>query len=155
MSPSRAVALGALTVGVLDGLDAVVFFGLRGVAPLRIFQAIAAGVLGRAAFRGGLASAALGVMLHFCIALAIVAVYFLVSRRLPGLARRPFLWGPLYGIVVYLVMNLVVVPLSAAVNPPASLAVVLNGLLIHMLGVGVPSAVAARWASRGHRGIGP
>ncbi len=147
MSPPRAIALGALTVGVLDGLDAIVFFGLRGVSPLRIFQAIAAGLLGRAAFGGGLPTAVLGTMLHFSIALAIVAVYYLVSCRIAALTRRPLMWGPLYGVVVYLTMNLVVVPLSAAAAVPPSLPVVLNGLLIHVLGVGVPSALAARAAS--------
>jgi len=153
--PSRAIALGALAVGLLDGLDAIVFFGLRGVSPLRIFQAIAAGLLGRAAFRGGLASAALGVVLHFSIALAIVAAYYLASRGIPTLTRRPLVWGPLYGVVVYLTMNLVVVPLSAAVTVPPSLPVVLNGLLIHMVGVGAPSALAAQWASRSQRGSMP
>ncbi len=97
MRPSRAIALSALTVGVLDGLDAIVFFGLRGVSPLRIFQAIAAGLLGRAAFRGGLPTAVLGTMLHFSIALAIVAVYYLVSRRIAALTRRPLMWGPSMG----------------------------------------------------------
>ena len=69
MSPRRALLLGALTVGVLDILDAFVFFGFRGVPPLRILQAIASGVVGReAAVTGGLATAALGLVLHFFIA---------------------------------------------------------------------------------------
>ncbi|MGH7675957.1 MAG: hypothetical protein ACREMV_11865 [Gemmatimonadales bacterium] len=151
MRQSRAIALGALAVAVLDGLDAVVFFGLRGVPPVRIFQAIASGLLGRAAFGGGLATAGLGVALQFTIALTIVTVCVLASRRFPALARRPFVWGPLYGVVAYLTMTFVVVPLSAAVTSPPSLPVVLNGLLIHIVGVGTPSALAARAAARGRR----
>jgi hypothetical protein len=54
----RAIAYGALAVGVLDILDALVFFGLRGVAPIVILQSIASGVLGRTAYEGGLATAA-------------------------------------------------------------------------------------------------
>ena len=47
----RAILWGTLAVGTLDALDAIVFFGLRGVTPLRIFQSIASGLLGRAAYQ--------------------------------------------------------------------------------------------------------
>ena len=147
LRPARALALGTLTVGVLDGLDAIIFFGLRGVAPSRIFQSIASGLLGRAAFDGGMATALLGVMLHFTVAFLIVTTYFLASRVLPVLAQRPWRFGPLYGIVAYIVMSRVVVPLSAAASGPPSAAVVLNGLLIHIVGVGLPAALCARAAA--------
>ena len=147
LTPTRAIAYGALTVGVLDGLDAIVFFGLRGVPPERIFQAIASGLLGRAAFQGGVRTALLGVLLHFTIALSVVTIYHLVSRRVPELARRPFVWGPLYGIAVYLVMYSIVLPLSAVTMRPRPLPVVINGLLIHMIGVGTPAALFA-WAAQ-------
>ncbi|HEX7242530.1 MAG TPA: hypothetical protein VF263_19730 [Longimicrobiaceae bacterium] len=146
MTPARAVLLGTLTVGVLDALDAVVFFGLRGVAPIRIFQSIASGLLGAAAYGGGLSTALLGAALHFLIALAVVGSYVLASRRFAVLARHPFVCGPLYGLLVYAVMNLAVVPLSAAVVGPPSLPAVVNGLLIHVLGVGLPAALFARAA---------
>ena len=146
MKVSRAILLGGLTVGILDGLDAVIFFGFRGVAPQRIFQAIAAGLLGKESFQGGMATAALGLVLHLCIATTIVAVFVLASQRLPALTRRPFLWGPLYGVAAYLVMNFVVIPLSAANSGPKALSVLINGVLIHILGVGLPSALFARAA---------
>ena len=146
LSPAQAVLLGTLTVGVLDLIDAMVFFGLRGVAPVRILQSIAAGLLGRDAFRGGPATAALGALLHFFIAFGIVCVYYLVSRRLGILTRHPVLCGLLYGVLVFVIMNRVVIPLSAAVTAPMSLPVLVNGLLIHALGVGLPSALFARAA---------
>ncbi len=147
-SAPLAVMLGGLAVGIADGLDAVVFFGMRGVEPMRIFQAIASGVLGRAAFSGGTRTALLGVALHFGIALTIVTVYYLASRALPSLARRPFVWGPLYGIAVWLVMNFVVLPLSAAGTGAMTTPVIVNGLLIHIFGVGLLAALAARMARR-------
>ena len=55
----------------------------------------------------------LGVAIHFFIALDIVLVYFLGSRRLKFLTERPVVCGAVYGIAVYAVMNLVVIPLSA------------------------------------------
>jgi hypothetical protein len=150
MTPARAIAHGGLTVGVLDGLDAIVFFGVRnGVGPLQIFKGIAGGLLGReAAVAGGWPTALLGVALHFTIATTIVTVFYLASRRLPFLTRWPFVWGPLYGIGVYLTMNLVVLPLSALHGSGLShaLPVLLNGLLIHIVGVGTPSALFARAA---------
>ena len=147
----RVILYGGLTVGVLDGFDAVVFFGLRsGVGPLQIFKGIAGGVLGReAALAGGVPAALLGVALHFSIATTIVAVFYLASRHLPFLVRRPFVWGPLYGIAVYFAMNLVVVPLSAlhGTGLPHAVPVLVNGILIHIVGVGTPSALFARAAS--------
>ena len=85
MTPARAIAYGGLTVGALDGLDAVVFFGLRsGVSPLRIFKGIAGGVLGPdAAMAGGVATALLGLALHFLTATTIVSVFYVASRRWP------------------------------------------------------------------------
>lgn len=147
LTPIQAVAGGALVVGVLDLLDALLFFGARGVAPVAILHSIASGLLGRAAFRGGVATAALGVLLHFVIALGIVAVYYAATRVLPALRRHPLLYGPLYGLAVYAVMNAIVVPLSAAAHGPKPLPVLINGLLIHMLGVGIPAALAASAAA--------
>jgi hypothetical protein len=143
----RSFVYGGLTVGVLDILDAFIFFGYRGATPIRILQSIAAGLLGRASFQGGMATAALGLVLHFVIAFGIVATYFAVARAVPLLTRRPFLFGPLYGLVAYAVMNFVVIPLSAAASggqPPR--AVLVNGLLIHAFGVGLPAALSARAA---------
>jgi len=142
----RAVLYGTLAVGTLDILDAFVFFGLRnGVRPARILQGIAAGVLTRtAALQGGAATAALGLLLHYGIALAIVATYVGVSRRLPVLARRPLLFGPIYGVAVYVVMNTIVVPMSRIGGAFApAWPVLINGLIIHLCAVGLPSALAA------------
>jgi hypothetical protein len=125
-----------------DILDAFVFFGLRGVPLMTIAQSIASGLLGRAAYGGGIPTAVLGLLLHFGIAFTIVCVYYAATQWLPALARRPLVFGPLYGLVVYGVMNYVVLPLSAAVvgSGPKPLPVLVNGLLIHMVGVGLPAA---------------
>jgi hypothetical protein len=147
----QAVLYGTLAVGVLDGLDAIVFFGLRGVAPTRIFQGIAAGVLGRsAAVGGGLSTALLGLFLHFVVACGIVTTYVIASRSFPSLARRPLLYGPIFGVVAFFVMNLIVIPLSAIGGPVRfTTPVLINGLLIHALAVGPASAIAAARAAVG------
>jgi hypothetical protein len=147
MSRGRALLYGTLTVGTLDILDAFVFFGLRGARPIRILQSIAAGLLGRASFSGGWKTAALGLALHFFIAFAIVLIFMLASRRLPVLTQQAVACGLIYGILVYLVMTFIVVPASAAAGGVPSWPVALNGVLIHMFGVGLPAALAARAAA--------
>src|SRR4029453_7978290 len=109
----RCASPGGLVVGALAALDAIVFFGFRGATPVRIFQSIAAGLLGRATFQGGLRSALLGVAIHFFIAFSIAATYYAASRRLSILTQRPIICGAAYGVLVYFFMNRVVIPLSA------------------------------------------
>jgi len=155
LSPARAILYGTLVVGTLDIVDAFVFFGLRsGTTPVRILQSIASGWLGRAAYTGGAGAAALGAITHYFIAFGIVATYFVVSRRAAVLTRHPIACGMVYGLLVYLFMNRVVIPLSAigagAATWPA-LPVLVNGLLIHAFGIGIPSAVAAAAAQRSKR----
>jgi hypothetical protein len=149
-SPGRAILVGTLIVGTLDALDAIVVFGLRGATPGQIFRGIAAGLIGRpAAAQGGLDAALLGVALHYFIAFGIVSVYYLASGALPFLARHPFRYGPIYGVLVYFFMNLVVIPLSA-VGPGRSIVLnwlFVNGILIHIFGVGLPSALAVAQTS--------
>jgi hypothetical protein len=145
MAPTiRAILYGTLAVGVLDGLFAVVSVSLRGVGPERVFQAVAAGVLGRASYRGGLATAALGLALHFFIAFAVATVYFVASRRFAALRRHPVVYGMVYGVLVYLVMHNVVIPLSAIVPRPPTLSGFLTGAIGHMFFVGIPAAAFAR-----------
>jgi hypothetical protein len=146
MAPGRALFYGTLVVGALDILEVMVFAGMRGVAPIRVLQGVASGLLGRGAYGGGVPAAALGALLQFFIAFVVVAVYQLASRRLPVLVRAPLLCGALYGVLVYAVMNLVVVPASEAAIGKPTAAGVINGLLIHALGVGIPSALFARAA---------
>jgi hypothetical protein len=132
-----------LLAGSLDGLDAMVSCWLRGITTLRLFQYIASGLLGVAAFQGGLATGVLGCLLHFLIAMGATTIYYLLTLRLPILLRRPAICGPLYGIGVYVVMHYLVVPLSAAPpQPQPTLNWVLNQLFSHTLLVGLPIALA-------------
>jgi len=150
-SPARALVAGAIAVGVLDLLDALIFLGVRGVPPVRVMQSIASGLLGRDAYAGGIATALLGVGLHFFIATTVVLVYHAASGWLGFLVRRPLVFGPLYGLAVYVVMRHVVLPLSAARIGPSPWPALLNQLAIHAFGIGLPSALAARAARLGRR----
>ena len=146
-SPFLALIAGGLVVGTLDGLFAVLYWGIGyGTPPSRIFQSISAGLLGPASFEGGLPTAWLGAALHYFIATAIVVVYYAASLRLRALVRRPIPYGLLYGIAVYVFMNHVVVPLSAARPSRFNLAWVASSVVVHALCVGLPAALFARRA---------
>jgi uncharacterized membrane protein YagU involved in acid resistance len=143
----RAILIGGLAAGTLDLLDAFIFSYLRsGAMPVRILHAIASGLVGReAALGGGASTAALGLVIHFCIATTMAAFYVLLSRWWPVFTRRPVVMGILYGVGAYFFMNFVVLPLSAIRGGGAApWPSFLNGVLIHAFGVGLPIALIAR-----------
>jgi hypothetical protein len=140
----KVIAGATFLVGILDISDAFIFYGLRGVAPTRILQGIASGVLGRAAFGMGNHSALLGLFFHFFIAFSATTVFLLASRTLP-LASRPFLYGSLFGIALYIVMNYVVLPLSKiGPRPTPPLIPLINGVAALVFCIGIPLAFIAR-----------
>jgi len=128
--PSLArVLLAAGVVAVADLLDAVVVWVVilqRSTVP-RILQSIASGLLGRAAFAGGVGVEALGLVLHVCVALGWTLVFVGLLRVFPRLRGAVQSWpgavlvGLAYGAVVWLLMDAVVLPLSRArVTPPTA-----------------------------------
>lgn len=151
--PRRAVLPVILVSGVVAGLTdltgAILVWGARGVAPLRLLQGIASGLLGAAAFRGGAATAAVGVVLHFTIAVSAAAVFALASQRLPTLVERPVLAGAAYGVAVYLFMSWIVLPLSLVQRSAPSWDRIATGIVIHVLCVGLPIALVTRWFALG------
>jgi hypothetical protein len=143
----RWIALGGLAIGTLDLLFAIGFWAIPGIAPIRIAQSIAAGLQGDAAYDGGGASAALGIALHYFIATMFVLAYWLAGRWAPRLFAQPERFGLPYGVLLYLVMNFVVLPLSAAGAPSfANVPWVVASIAMHML-IGVLCARFARRAS--------
>ena len=149
-SPLAFVALGGVVAGVLDIVYAMAFWGFRANVPAtRILQSVAAGVLGRASFQGGAGTATLGLVLHFFIAMSMSITYYFFAKRWTILHRRPWSCGAVYGVALYVVMNFVVVPLSAATPGSNDALWVALSVLVHMFLIGVPIAVASRAALKG------
>jgi uncharacterized membrane protein YagU involved in acid resistance len=143
----RALLMGTSLAGTLYLADVLIFFGARGARPIRMLQAIASGVQGVEAYRGGVGSAVAGVVLHFVIALVAAVGYYVVRQSLPWVRRNWVGGGLLYGLGFYLLMNLVVIPASAFPNPvwpPVVTSVFVNGVLAHLFLVGLPLAWAGR-----------
>jgi hypothetical protein len=143
------LVLGGAVVGTIDIAYAIGFwYAVRDVAPLRIMQSVAAGVLGRDAFTGGVATAALGLGLHYVIATSMVIAYHVAGRRFRVLFDRAIPLGILYGVILYGVMSYVVIPLSAASRPAFYAPWVLISIAVHAFGIGLPGALFARRAAR-------
>ena len=139
-----AILYGGFVAGTLDILAAAL---INRVDPLIIMRAIASGLLGRAAFQGGLPVAMLGLLLQWAMSLLIAAIFVFAARRLAWLGRRWVAAGLLYGVVVFVVMEYVVVPLSAAAKPHFTALSLLENLLAMEL-FGLIVAFCARGVGR-------
>jgi hypothetical protein len=134
-----AIAVGGLTAGTLDLLQACILFGWD--IPLTI----AGGLLGRQAVHGGPGTYILGVLLHFFIACSAATIYYSTSLKLGFLKEHPLVCGLFFGAAVQEVMNLVVLPLSALhARGPYQLHDLIQGLLVHMVVVGLPISYSVR-----------
>jgi uncharacterized membrane protein YagU involved in acid resistance len=143
------IVVGGITAGVLDILDAFTVTMINGRPPVRVLHAIASGVLGPDAYQGGAPAAAVGLALHFLIAIGAATAYFLASRKLPILLRRPVWCGLAFGLAVWGFMYYAVLPITfARPNTIPALPLLINQLGIHALGVGLPIALFARRSAR-------
>jgi|SRR5450631_180299 hypothetical protein len=135
-----AILVGGFVAGTFDLVLAFLMYG-RGMP-----RGIASGLLGSRAFQGGMASWILGVLLHYFIAFGAAAVYCVSSWKLRFLKDNWVVCGLFYGIAIYLVMNLVVLPLSAVPFKvgPFSVPGMIHGLLVHMIFIGLPIAYSLR-----------
>ncbi|MGH8082225.1 MAG: hypothetical protein ACREP7_16745 [Lysobacter sp.] len=139
-------AIGGLIAGTLDISYAITYWGItKGVPAERILHSVATGLIGRdAAFAGGASTAALGLFLHYFIALVMAAAYAVGASKLAWMRQRPWLASTLYGLWLFVAMNFIVVPLSRAGGkglPDDVLWIVLS-IAVHIVFVAWPIAWA-------------
>lgn len=146
----KRFVLAALVVGTLDIGEVMIVSWLKGGAPLKILQVVASGIYGKTSFEGGTRTMLVGLALHFFIATVVVAIYFLASRYLAILNRHPVLTGAIYGVLVYLFMNFVVLPL-AGMAPKFTTFSVVNQLFCHIVLIGIVTGLFARGQYGGTR----
>lgn len=139
-----AILWGGSVCGVLDIAAALIVYGFFGLKPIPLLQGIAAGLLGARAREGGLATALLGLVLHFFIAFSAATIYVTMSRWINFLIRYAVVSGVFYAVAVYFFMNDIVKPLSAARKYPFSFEMMLIGIVIHIFCVGLPIALLTR-----------
>ena len=139
----RAIVAAGLVVGVLDISSAFVIWWQRGVALQRGLQGLAAGLLGPHSYEGGMATAGLGLALHFFVAFVVVSIFYLMSRRITFLTKQAVVSGVLYGIGVYIVMYWFVLP-TAFPTFRHRLWNELLAIAIHISLIGLPTAFIVR-----------
>jgi uncharacterized membrane protein YagU involved in acid resistance len=147
----RGVLLGGLIAGILDIAFAISFAAYNGTAPVRLLQIVASGAFGKAALSGGVPMAAFGLAAHFGLSVTWAGVYLLLARSMPRfVVRHALVAGVAFGVLVFLAMRLIVLPVSAFPFPVRfkPVATVLD-LLSHMFLFGVPIAWACRKAMDG------
>jgi hypothetical protein len=149
------IVYGGLAIGFLDFLDASIFFpNYYGITFQQVWWGPASGILGRDAARaGGWNTALFGILMHFCVAFSIATVFWLCSRAIPFILKKPVISGLAFGVLAHFVMQCVVVPLSARASSPTAvfsepLGSMLNSIIGHALLVGLPVALIAAWSAR-------
>jgi hypothetical protein len=142
----RSIALGGIIIGTLHLIiQQFLFFSLFGKIPFTsVEQYIASGALGNAAFAGGLATALLGVLFHYLTCFVVAGVFILSAGRIPLLRRNVIVGSLLYGIGVCIVMNWVVLPLSAAPKLTFTLFGLIELIIEHTLLIGLPLGILVR-----------
>jgi hypothetical protein len=145
--PFTAILWIGLVAGTLDITDNLIFNYFRGISATRVFQYIAAGLIGPRSARMGMESVALGVAIHFAIALTWTAIFYLAARKIEVLTRRPVICGLLYGGAVYLIMNFAVLPLTRVPRARAAMTLSsrINGVLALLICMGLTVALLTRW----------
>jgi uncharacterized membrane protein len=138
-----AIAIGGLIVGILDITSAFITWWCKGVRPVRGLQGIAAGLLGSQSFQGGVATAGLGLTIHFFVAFMVVIVFYVASRKFQFLTRHAVVSGLLYGVVVYLFMYWFVLP-NVFPKFRHSISSDVLAVVVHVVLIGLPTALVVR-----------
>ena len=142
-SIARPIAIATLICGTLDILLAVILSSIYGKGPATMLRGVASGPF-PAATEWGAAGSALGLVTHFVLMAIMVTVFMLAARRVPALTNNPLLWGLVYGLITYVVMNLIVVPVRFGAPLPPSTRAIVTQLFAHIVLVGWPTAFIAR-----------
>lgn len=138
-----AIAWAGLLAGTLDILAACGNFSIQtGRDPSIVLKFVASGALGPDALAGGIPIALLGLLFHFIIAFSWTTLFFIIYPKLPK--GSWILYGLIYGVVVWLLMNLVVIPLTKIQPRPFNWNSAIIGAIILMLAIGLPISYLAR-----------
>jgi hypothetical protein len=147
----RLSLIGGFIAGLLHlVIQQGIVFGLILKTPIMIsLQFVASGIMGESAFTGGLATALFGLVLDFIMITIMAGVFIFSVDRIPLLRRNVIVGSILYGFGVFIVMNLIVLPLSAAPALPAPpLWLLIELVLQHILLIGLPLGLLVRWNAK-------
>ena len=136
---TRTIAWATLVAGTLDIVFAMILTLIFGRHIPDMLRFVASGPF-PAATDMGTSGAILGLLVHFTLMAIMAAVFVAIARTKPAIMEKPIQWGVIYGLITYVVMNLVVVPLRFGAWPPKPLSIATQ-LFAHILLVGIPIAL--------------
>ena len=123
MSVPRSRSVGStlvrsgIAVGISDFLFASVSNWLmQNRTPIRVFQGVASVPFGKGMLEGGIPTALLGLLLHFCVAFFWSFVYYMLTRSnsaLRNLVRSPggaAAFALVFGPCIWLTMSMLLIP---------------------------------------------
>jgi hypothetical protein len=135
----QAILKAGLLVGCLDITSALVYFAIRtGRDPLIVLKYISSAVLGKRAFTGGVAVILLGLLFHFIIAFTFTLLFFILYPKLAGFTKNKLLTAILYGLFMWTVMNLLVVPMTLILRAQFNWTAAIINMLILIVAIGLP-----------------
>jgi len=139
-----------LVAGTLDIGENIIFNAFRHVTPKMVFQYIASGLIDGRAFTMGGQSVALGVVIHYAIAMTWTVIFFLLSRKLIFLTRHAAISGIVYGGIVYIIMNFIVLPLTRVPHAPRAMTLAsrISGVLALLFCIGLAISLLVRKFAR-------
>jgi uncharacterized membrane protein YagU involved in acid resistance len=147
-SATKTILLAGFVAGTMDMLGAILVYCviMKRVSVVQLMHGIAAGVFGKTTVGNSTTMALIGLGFHYVIAFSWAIGYFLVYPYIPFLRRQKIISGLLYGILVWAVMNLIVVPMSNAYHGPFSWVSAIRAAAILMVCIGLPiSLITSRY----------
>jgi uncharacterized membrane protein YagU involved in acid resistance len=141
----KTIFWSGLVAGILDGIAAIIVLHIWfKLTPGQVMQWIASGIYGASAFAGGSATVLAGIFFHFIVAYVLAVFYFLVFPKVNLLKKRSVLSGLIFGIGIFLVMNIIVIPASNIQPSPFDLGLASVSIIWHIVLVGIPIAVITK-----------
>ena len=140
----KNISLTGFIAGTLDIMTAMILFYINtGNDPQIVLKYISSAILGPQAFKEGLEIVFLGLVLHYIIAYSFTILFFMLYPKISFLSKNKYVSGIVYGVIIWMIMNLAIVPFSRANQAPFDLKGVITGVLIIILMVGLPVSIMA------------
>lgn len=140
----KTILWAGFLTGLLDILAAMSMYYISfHKSPLNIFLFIASGIFGKNAFSGHWSMIIFGILFHFLIAYIVAVLFFLIYPSMKLLFKNRVVTAIISGVFIWLVMNIVILPLSKAPQLPLDSSAVLKGVLTLIIAVGLPLSFIA------------
>ena len=144
----KPIAIATLISGTLDILFAMILTLLYGREIPNMLRYVASGPFPSATDMGA-SGAVLGLIVHFTLMAIMASVFMAAARARPAIVDKPVLTAIGYGLLTYVVLDLLVVPLRfPAAWPPKTMSIATQ-LFAHIVLVGFVFVAVARRYLRG------